>query len=354
MLCAAPVGAQVAVLRSEFIDAVGVVPSVHASTIVETRDGLLAAWFGGMREGSPDVEVWASRLTNERWSAPAPIADGVQEDGRRYPCYNPVLFAVGDTLFLFYKVGPEPQLWWGMVKTSLDAGRTWSVARRLPDGILGPTKNKPVRLPDGTIVSGSSTESHEANSRWRVHFELSADNGRTWRVVNPDPASPEIDAIQPSILVYPDGRLQAVGRTRQGRVFEAWSTDSGAHWSALSRSSLPNPNAGTDAVTLRDGRQLIVYNHTTAGRSPLNVALSNDGQHWEMVLTLESEPGEYSYPAVIQAADGLVHVTYTWRRERIRHVVLRLTPAGEALRPNDTTRAELMIVAWPTHATFPP
>jgi len=325
-------GAQATVLRSEFIDSVGVVPGVHASTIVETRDGLLAAWFGGTREGSSDVVVWGSRLTDGRWSVPIPLADGIQQDGRRFPCYNPVLFAIGDTLFLFYKVGPEPQLWWGMVKTSTDAGHTWSDARRLPDGVLGPIKNKPVRLANGTIVSGSSTESHEANSRWRVHFELSTDNGRTWQVVRPQPASPEIDAIQPSILVHPDGRLQAVGRTRQGRVFETWSDDNGMHWSPLERTALPNPNAGTDAVTLRDGRQLIVYNHTTSGRSPLNVAVSRDGARWDMVLTLESEPGEYSYPAVIQASDGLVHVTYTWRRERIRHVVIRLGEAAAGLR----------------------
>jgi predicted neuraminidase len=323
---------QVTVVRSAFIDSARSTPSVHASTIVETRNGLLAAWFGGTREGSPDVAIWASRETAGGWTHPVRIADGVQDDGSRYPCYNPVLFAVGDTLFLFYKVGPEPQRWWGMVKTSVDAGETWSAARRLPDGLLGPIKNKPVRLPSGRIVSGSSTESHEANSRWRVHFELSDDNGRTWRVVRPDPSPAELDAIQPSILQHGGGRLQAVGRTRQGHVFETWSSDNGEHWSALARSALPNPNAGTDAVTLHDGRQLIVYNNTTSGRSPLNVALSANGASWSMVLTLEQDAGEYSYPAVIQTQDGLVHVTYTWRRERIRHVVLRLPPPGRGLR----------------------
>jgi predicted neuraminidase len=75
-------------------------------------------------------------------------------------------------------------------------------------------------------------------------------------------------------------------------------------------------------VTLADGRQLIVYNHTPKGRTPLNVALSSDGKLWAAGLVLESEPGEYSYPAVIQAPDGLVHVTYTWKRQRIMHVVI--------------------------------
>lgn len=328
------VGQGGAVVRSSFVYEPGPVPSVHASTIVETRDGLLAAWFGGTREGHPDVVIWASRWSGTSWSAPLEIANGVQPDGTRFPCYNPVLFAVGDTLFLSYKVGPEPQRWWGMMKTSLDGGRTWGAARRLPDGVYGPIKNKPLRLSSGRIVSGSSTESHEASSKWRVHFELSDDNGRTWRVVRPmASATAELDAIQPSVLQHADGRLQAVGRTRQGRVFETWSTDQGESWSALSLTSLPNPNAGTDAVTLRDGRQLIVYNHTPSGRSPLNVAVSRDGRAWEMALTLESEPGEYSYPAVIQSADGRVHVTYTWRRQRIRHVVIDPAKLSDSLSP---------------------
>ena len=96
-------------------------------------------------------------------------------------------------------------------------------------------------------------------------------------------------------------------------------------WSALALTELPNPNSGIDAVTLRDGRQLLVYNHTTDGRSPLNVAVSRDGRSWEAALVLEDAPGEYSYPAVIQSADGLVHVTYTWQRRRIRHSLAQPT-----------------------------
>ena len=90
----------------------------------------------------------------------------------------------------------------------------------------------------------------------------------------------------------------------------------------MSLIALPNPSAGTDAITLADGRHLIVYNHTPKGRTPLNVAVSSDGKLWAAALVLESEPGEYSYPAVIQAADGLIHVTYTWKRQRIKHAVL--------------------------------
>jgi predicted neuraminidase len=312
------------IVKSELIFEKGPFDSVHASTIVRTRDGLVAAWFAGTREGAPDVRIWTSRETKGVWSEPKEVATGVQADGVRHPCWNPVLFEMTPgVITLFYKVGPDPQRWWGMTRSSTDAGRTWSKAQRLPDGILGPIKNKPVRLADGTLISPASTESPEQPSRWRVHFERSSDDGKTWTVVQlPAPAGTPIDAIQPSILVHGAGRLQAVGRTRSERVFETWSADGGKTWSPMTLTVLPNPSAGTDAVTLADGRHLIVYNHTPRGRTPLNVAVSRDGKLWEAALVLENEPGEYSYPAVIQTPDGMVHATYTWRRLRIKHVVV--------------------------------
>jgi predicted neuraminidase len=305
--------------------------SAHASTIVETGEGLVAAWFAGTREGADDVGIWLSRHVNGAWTPAIEVATG-QTEGVRYPCWNPVLFDLADrALMLFYKIGPSPQRWWGMVRTSRDNGRSWSDARRLPDGILGPIKNKPVRLPDGTLVAPSSTESAERPSAWRVHFELTTDGGTTWTTASPAPSADgsPIDAIQPSILVHPGGKLQALGRSRSQRVFETWSADGGRTWTPMSLTSLPNPNSGIDAITLRDGRHLIVYNHTTQGRSPLNVAVSGDGKTWDAALVLESEPGEYSYPAVIQSSDGRVHMTYTWKRQRIKHVVVdpaRLKP----------------------------
>jgi predicted neuraminidase len=211
-----------------------------------------------------------------------------------------------------------------MARRSTDGGRTWSAPERLPDGILGPIKNKPIQLSDGDLLSGSSTE-HDG---WRVHFERSTDGGRTWTATPPLNDGRTVGAIQPSLLTYADGRIQAIGRSRtSGRIFETWSSDAGRTWTPLAMTTLPNPNAGIDAVTLRDGRQLVVYNHTERGRSPLNVAVSRDGRTWTPVLVLENEPGlEFSYPAVIQTSDGLVHVTYTWRRQRIRHAVIDLRP----------------------------
>lgn len=322
-----------AVVVSEFIYEKAPYPQCHASTIAETSSGqLVAAWFGGTRERAPDVGIWVSRHEGGSWREAVEVATGAQPDGKSLPTWNPVLFQAPGKgpLVLFYKVGPSPSTWWGMVMQSADGGRTWSKPRRLPEGILGPIKNKPVVLADGSWLSPSSTEGTPTG--WRVHFERTRDGGETWERIGPVGKGVDIDAIQPSVLFLPGGKLEAVCRTRRGFLAFTQSADQGRTWSPLAPLPLPNPNSGTDAVSLADGRQLLVYNHsappperpTKGVRYPLDVALSDDGKEWRHVLTLESEPigNGYAYPAVIQTADGRVHITYTWDRKRIKHVVL--------------------------------
>lgn len=311
--------AQPGIVSSEFIYESAPFPSCHASTIAQTPSGLVAAWFGGTREGHADVGIWLSRHDGKSWSAPAEVANGIESPEKRYPCWNPVLFRPKDgPLMLFYKVGPSPSKWWGMLITSTDDGRTWGKPDRLPEGILGPIKNKPAQLADGTILCPTSSE----HAGWRVHFERTPDLGKTWTKTEPINDGKAIGAIQPSILFMPGGQLMALGRSRQGKLWQSFSADQGRTWSEMKLTALPNPNAGTDAVTLKDGRHVLVYNHTPKGRTPLNVAISADGQTWQAALVLEHEPGEYSYPAVIQSADGLLHITYTWKRQRVKHVVV--------------------------------
>jgi predicted neuraminidase len=327
---AAPVFAapQPGLVKSGFIYETAPFPECHASTIAEPPGGLVAAWFGGTGERNPDVGIWVARHEDGKWTPPVEVANGVQSETRRHPCWNPVLFQPkAGPLLLFYKVGPSPSSWWGMLMTSTDGGKTWSKPRRLPEGIVGPIKNKPVQLSNGDILCPSSTE----DKGWRVHFERTQDLGQTWQATEPVNDGREIGAIQPSILFHPEGRLQAVGRTRQGKIFQVWSEDQGKTWGSMALTSLPNPNSGTDAVTLKDGRHLLVYNHTTRGRSPLNVAISTNGTDWQAALVLENTPGEYSYPAVIQTSDGNVHITYTWKRLRVRHAVV--APEKLELRP---------------------
>ena len=215
-------------------------------------------------------------------------------------------------------------------------------------------KNKPVQLPDGTILCPSSTEH---GGVWRVHVEMSTDGGETWTVAAQVDDPTNLGPIQPSILVHSvDGaRLSMVCRTQRLVLGRAHSTDGGRSWTAVSPMALPNPNSGTDATTLRDGRQLLVYNHTLPlgkppwGRAMLNIAIrdsdgdgdsAGSGGAWRPTLTLElaaaERRAEFSYPSVVQASDGAVHVTYTHHRRAIRHVALdphaigRLTSAHAA------------------------
>jgi predicted neuraminidase len=296
-------------------------PSCHASTIAEFPGGLISAWFGGTAEKNPDVGIWVSRFVNGKWSKPAEAANGIREDNKRYPCWNPVLYYSGNEILLFYKVGPSPSEWWGELITSDDYGISWSASKKLPEGIIGPVKNKPVLLKHNILLCPSSTE----NEGWRVHMEMTPDDGITWKrteALN----DRNIAAIQPSILLYPSGKLQMVCRSKQSRVLTSWSEDNGIHWTELTPLTLPNPNSGIDAVTLKDGRQLMVYNHLTTGRNILNVALSEDGINWKAAVLLENDEksAEFSYPAVIQLNNNLVHITYTWNRKLIKHVVLDL------------------------------
>ena len=318
----------IAVVRAEFIFERAPFASCHASTIAESGGGLVAAWFGGSREGSPDVRIWVSRFAGGRWSEVMPVADGRQEDGTVHPVWNPVLFQPkSGPLLLFYKVGPSPAEWWGMLKESDDGGVTWSQPTSLPAGFLGPSKNKPVQLADGSLLCPSSTE-HDG---WRVQIERTNDLGRTWERLSGPVDAGRFEAIQPTLLLYTDGKAQLLCRSRSGAVVESWSGDGGLSWGELSATALPNPNSGLDAVVLKDGRALLVYNESAEKRTPLNVAVSRDGRKWEPAAELEAEPGEYSYPSVIQTSDGLIHVTYTWNRTRIKHVVLdpaRLAPGS--------------------------
>ncbi len=309
---------QAAIVKQEFIYNEAPFAQCHASTIVESNGSLVAAWFGGTREGQKDVGIWLARHGNAGWSKPVEVANGVKNSKLRFPCWNPVLFQPRTgPLLLFYKVGPNPRDWWGELKTSADGGKSWSKATRLPDGFWGPIKNKPIELADGTMFCPSSSE-HDG---WRVHMEWTPDAGRSWHSSGPLNFGDELGIIQPTILNYGKA-LQILCRSRQGRIVESWSSDSGRSWSKPAKTNLPNPNSGIDAVSLADGRAVLVYNHTRRGRSPINVAVSSNGKVWKAAVVLETEPGEYSYPAVIQTADGLIHTTYTWKRRKVKHVVI--------------------------------
>ncbi len=314
-------------------------PSCHSSTLVELPDGqLAAAWFGGTSEPDIDNSIWFTRQIDGEWRAPVEVVDGSEHEASDHRVGNPVLLQTKEgPLLLFYKVVPhEPNraaAWWGMMTRSDDGGNTWAEPWKLGENeklgsrphLIGPVKNRAIQLDDGAILCPSSTE-HDG---WRVHFEITRDLGKTWEVIGPINDAKNFNAIQPSLLFHADDRWQALCRTKEGVVGQAWSEDAGKTWGPFTATMLPNPNSGTDALTLADGRHLIVYNHTLkrmpfpANRQMLNVAIPEDGRKWTPVLTLEKEErSEFSYPWVMQASDGKVHLTYTWKRKSIRHAVI--------------------------------
>ncbi len=319
--------AKVNILKSGFIYEEAPFPECHASSIVDLGDGrLMATWFGGTREKNPDVCIWISTFENGEWTAIQQVADGIQNESLRYPCWNPVLFKHSNgTLFLFFKVGPTPREWWGEQITSTDNGATWSTATKLPKGQLGPIRAKPIELSTGDLLCPSSEEFTEGP--WKVHMELFDVNTNQWQKTLVDHES-NFNAIQPTLLRHSVSRLQILCRSQENRIVESWSSDNGKTWGKITATSLPNPSAGIDGVTLKDGRHLLVYNPTEDGkndRAKLNLAVSNDGVKWTDIAKLEDqETGEFSYPAMIQQPNGDIQISYTWNRKKIKHVHLQL------------------------------
>lgn len=382
-----------AIVKDEFLYESASFPECHGATIVELENGdLVASFFGGTKERNPDCCIWVCRKPKgeTNWSAPYLAADGVFNlddpqaalagiteestpanagpvapnfDGDtmtayRKACWNPVLFQIpnGD-LILFYKIGLKVSDWSGWLVRSKDGGKTWGKREPLPKGFLGPIKNKPEYI-DGRIICPSSTE---GGGGWRIHFEISDDKGKTWKMVGPVEAEVNLPtvlrkagsvnindqeggeairgkdqkpiyAIQPSILRHEDGRLQVLCRTRNALLATSWSNDNGNTWSKVTLANVPSNNSGTDAVTMKDGRHVLIYNNfsTLSGtpkgpRTPLCIAISEDGVKWKNILTLEDSPiSQYSYPSIIQGRTGKLHVVYTWRRKRISYMEIDL------------------------------
>jgi predicted neuraminidase len=325
----------------------------HASTVLAVGGDLLAAWFAGEREGSPDTRIWCARRPAgaSHWSAPVVVASGDEAH------WNPVL-ATGpdDAVWLFFKRGPLISRWATWVRRSTDGGQTWSAEFELVAGDAGgrgPVKNPPLLLPDGTWLAPASHERWGVAPAWESSVDVSTDAGATWRrapipLARDDLRGPGI--IQPAL--WRDGdTVYALMRSSEGRAYRAHSDDAGRTWSPARPVGLPNNNSGLTVLALPDGSVGCVHNPVGGDwgvRCPLVLSRSCDnGLSWREVLTIEDgrtpldgDPtrrpgrprttdlrpadagvrttgaGEYSYPAATPLGDALV-VTYTWQRRGI-------------------------------------
>lgn len=318
-------------ITNSFITNHPITNNSHAATLVELMpDQLMAAWFGGKYEGAKDVGIYFSVYKEKKWSAPQNLIKPPIIKGDTLACWNPVLFkSKSENLYLFYKVGKNPREWFGAMIISNDNGIIWSAPKYLPDGILGPIKNKPIETTSGVILCGSSTES-VGDNKWRVHVEKYTEATDSWEKI-PIDNNKEFDIIQPTFLVHSPNEIQMLSRSKHNKIISSWSEDNGNTWKRTDSIHAVNSNSGIDAVTLAKKSFLLVNNPLPQGkdwfngRNVLDVEYSRDGVKWKKLLDLENQSeGEFSYPAIIQTSDNKLHLLYTYNRKYIKHVVFEL------------------------------
>ncbi len=289
-------------------------PSCHCASIADLGEGdLFAAWYAGTREGADDVAIMCARCVGGQWREPRVLVDPPGMPGG-----NTVVYRHGDELWHFFDV-IEGRGWVSAVlyfARSTDRGRSWSEPKVFDPEPGMMVRHRPMQLSTGRILLPAYDE-----TCWHGFAYITDDGGDTWwpseRMIS------DTGCIQPAIIERDDGSLFALLRS-DGYVPHAWeslSADGGRSWTRCEPSELLNPNSGADMIRLRTGETICCFNDTRSGRTPLTLAVSYDeGRTWAARRNVEDGPGEYSYPTLMGGADGTVHLVYTWRRERIRHL----------------------------------
>lgn len=295
-----------------------VLPQCHAATIAQLPDdSLLCAWYAGAYQKAHDVAIYGARLTPdaEEWSPETVFADtpGFSEG-------NPVLGVDVENRVWLYHVTMLGARWdTCQIKYSHLNGMGWKPPMYLQREWGWMTACKPLNLADGTILLPLYEENGTA------FVLISPDCGRTWETSNFLTA--DCGVIQPSLCPLADGSLLMYLRTLEkdnGTIWQSRSQDNGRTWSEPLRTHLPNPSSRVDLTRLQSGRLILAFNDSSSARTPLTLALSEDeGKTWALRYDIESETHEeFSYPALIQSRDGVIHVAYTYRNTHIAHLAL--------------------------------
>jgi predicted neuraminidase len=313
--------------------------SCHASTVLPLDDGtVLAAYFAGTREGSPDTGIWLSRRVDGFWQEPACIAKvGTTAH------WNPVLFRSGSGIRLVFKTGVDVPSWQSWTQYSADQGTTWSGTAGCPepDAACGPVRSKPIVLSNGRMLAPNSIETAE---EWLPRIDISEDEGAHFRMLamvpinRTDPQAPHFlagkGAIQPVLWESESNHVHLLLRTTCGRIFRSDSADGGFSWCQAFDTGLPNNNSGIEIA--RRGRELYLVMNPVSGnwgvRTPLVILKStDDGWTFQSFAVLEDSAydaatgasAEFSYPAAVIHEDRL-HVTYTSNRRQIAYYAVDL------------------------------
>lgn len=310
----------------------------HASTIVETPQGLLMACLAGPAEGHSETGIWGASYNGE-WRDQRQIIVSTPDNGsdnrKNLSLWNPVLFRNDDEIRLYYRTGTSPEDWHCSF-VSAQPFCNWSGATLLPLPLIGPVRNKPVKLNMGDIIIPTSTETEA----WSIHFEIFQERKNNWKKVTVPGNG--LQAIQPVIIEHKNKTLQALCRTRNSYIAQTWSDDGGLSWSQLELTELINPNAAIDAIKCDRSGYLLVYNNCRFGRYKLSIATSADGHRWEDKLTLENSPGEYSYPCLEFSESGELHVLYTFNRKNIKHVEISRQEVLQLFDQSDSSKMNVL------------
>ncbi len=314
----------------------------HCSTIAEAPNGdLLCLWYGGSYESADDQVLFLSRRApgERQWSPPQVLIEN-----SRQPPGNGLIFVDGRkrVWVVWCRMESTQPIRRGggwdrcrlMYRVSNDNGHTWTDDKPMladdelvrKDSLWFVPRNPPVTMKNGTTVLGLEATMGDKDGSV---FLMTNDHGNSWRR-----GGFTTGGSQPTLAERSDGSLLALMR-RAPQITQIVSTDAGQTWSEPEKTRLANPNAGITMTKLANGHFVIVFNNSWLYRTPLSIARSIDeGKTWEEPLALESNPGEYSYPCVIQTADGKIHVSYTFRRYSIKHVELNEDWLVHTTRPN--------------------